>query len=1146
MAVFGDHNHGTPFGALSPSGFFNADGKGRYSYSGFSSRDGRKGFPEDATVVITSPSTGHGKVGIEFYYAITTSGYGDVSLMVSGMPSWMTQNGNVLGGVPTTDGTFELTISASNNESSDNKTVAVSIADAASPQIYSSLTAAGVVGFSLEYAIIASGNPRTYKASNLPDGITLDGPTLVGTPEAAGVYNIGLEVWDEFGGSSAETLVLTVAASHQAEINNFAGTPGSGGFLGDTGLATSARLQSPYGVTSDSAGNVYIADRVNNRIRKVDLAGNITTVVGGGTFVPPNVGDGGLATLAELLRPEKVVVDSLGNMYISDSMHHRIRRVDAGTSIITTICGDGTGDYSGDDGPATAAQINSPAGLSLSTDESVLYFADRGNARIRKIDLNTGVITLAAGNGGIGFTGDGTSAIGASLGNPEDVLVTADGFYIADYLNNRVRFVDADGIITTIAGIGTMGHTGDGGPATAAKVTLPAGLAIDSAGNLFIAEGNHYIRRVDARTGVISTFAGLGSSGFAGNGGPAPLANVSSPKGLWMSPDDSLYVADAGSHSVRKIDSLSPISISLVSPSSGSASGGFMVTVTGHNFSPSTKVLFGGKSWVEGSTTYVSPTQLAAVVPALPAFAYPGELVSVAVQGSPGWVEHGAIEFPAPVNVLGFAGSFGDAEEFCGVDGVAFLPWKPTLTFPINYAVLVGPVKIDWQAPDLVDPCGGPASFEIQFTRTLSKNSGWRTIASELPSSQRSFLFDVSNVPYTTDGGIRIRSKNSRNLYSDFSQSVQAFTIGNHAPNALTLIAPIPGDVVDNNLLVTWKLPVVNDIDGHVVTYRIEVTEKASQDTGWTVVPGAEEIPEGETAILLDSTEFPEGEDYGLRIVAVDELGAESAYSVTRGFTVRHTGVFVIDTLPPVGTMTINEGAPLTKSTRVTLNLFAYDAGTGIKDVRFRNSDEDCWSDFDTFVGQKSWNLTAVDGVKKVFVQYRDYAGNVSEACDCEIISRVLCGAGNVTDIEVFNNRLYAAFDRNGNLLEYKVLVREAAALPQPEVTALARFGNSLYVSTYDPDSSQSRVYRYDGTAVQVLSISGTKVLSMVAYNSLLYIGLQDGTISAFTGTSSSTSYVASSAVTRLRTDGTVLYASLRGGSQYLSFDGTTWKVNSL
>lgn len=483
--------------------------------------------------------------------------------------------------------------------------------------------------------------------------------------------------------------------------------------------------------------------------------------------------------------------------------------------------------------------------------------------------------------------------------------------------------------------------------------------------------------------------------------------------------------------------------------------------------------------------------------------------------------------------------------NFCGPTGVAFLPWKPVLTFPINFAILSGIVYIDWQASIPLDLCDEPATFEIQFTRTLSRNTGWRTLASGIPSSTRTFAFDVSQVPFTIDGGIRIRSRNDRGLVSAYSQSSTAFTVANHAPNPVALTSPSAGDVVDATIAVSWREASIRDIDGQKVTYRIEATDNASSGTGWIPIPGAGAIPEGTTSFLIDSSLFPDGSDYGMRMIATDSLGADSTPSSALGFQVLHSGEFFIDTLPPEGTVLINDGSALAKSQRVKLTLTASDNGTGIRDVRFKNADEDCWSDFDTFASEKTWDLSPADGVKRILVQFRDYAGNISQACDCEIVSRVLCGAGNVTDIEVFSGRLFAAFDRNGNLLEYKVLVSTAATLPEPEITALARLGNSLFIATHDALSGLAKVYRLDGVPTLLFTFSG-KILSMVAYNGFVYAGMDNGAILALTSTSSSTSHTATSAVTRLRTDGTVLLAAILEGGAYLSFDGTTWSTNSI
>jgi hypothetical protein len=494
----------------------------------------------------------------------------------------------------------------------------------------------------------------------------------------------------------------------------------------------------------------------------------------------------------------------------------------------------------------------------------------------------------------------------------------------------------------------------------------------------------------------------------------------------------------------------------------------------------------------------------------------------------------------------GFSG-FSGFSAFCGPDGLTFLPWQPTLTFPLNYQFLTGIVNITWQSPEIPEPCGSRTTFEVQFTRTFSRGSGWKTLSLDVPSSVRSIPFDVSAVPFTEDGGIRIRAKTELGLYSQWSTTIVPFTIANHPPGKPSLVSPLGGETVDNSLPVVWREAKPRDVDGQVVTYRIQVTPSFSTGLGWITVPGGNALAEGTAAFFIDTFDFPEGDDYGVRVVAVDSLGAESEPAQVGDMSVHHPGSFVIDTIAPEGSVLINDGDTLAGDYRVKLSLFASDATTGIKDFRVKNADEDCWSDFDTFVPEKFWDLSRTDGVKRILVQFRDFAGNVSEACDCEIVSHVLSLEGNATDVEVFNNKLYAAFDLHGNLVEYRVLVRLANQFSEPQVTALAKLGNYLYVAARNPDTSVSSIYKFDGVAVLVASISGSgNVLSMVAYNDTLYMGLEDGRILSLVNTTLATvnlGVLASSAAkTRLRTDGAFLYVTERNKGEYLVFNGSTWQ----
>jgi sugar lactone lactonase YvrE len=363
--------------------------------------------------------------------------------------------------------------------------------------------------------------------------------------------------------TTAQPSTTTPVAFFQSNIVTVAGSPVP---LGDGGPATAAQLTTPYGVAIDS-GNVYISDSGNNRIRRVDPAtGTITTFAG--TGVAGSAGDGGPATAAQLNGPAGVVVAS-GSLYIADFTGNRVRRVDLATGTITTFAGTGVAGSGGDGGPATSAQLNSPRGLAV--DSGNLYIADSVNNRVRKVDLATGTITTFAGTGVAGFSGDGGPATAAQLNGPAGVVVASGSLYIADFTGNRVRRVDlATGTITTFAGTGVAGFSGDGGPAAAAQLNTPRFLAVAS-GNLYITDsGNHRVRKVDLATGIITTFAGTGVAAFGGDGGPATAAQLNVPLGV-AADAGNLYIADVLNNRIRRID----LATGTITTCAGSAAGGF-------------------------------------------------------------------------------------------------------------------------------------------------------------------------------------------------------------------------------------------------------------------------------------------------------------------------------------------------------------------------------------------------------------------------------------------------------------------------------------------------------------------------------------------------------------------------------------------
>ncbi len=315
--------------------------------------------------------------------------------------------------------------------------------------------------------------------------------------------------------------------------------------------ATALPLILPSAIAYDAQGNLYIAEAGSNTIRKVDTAGLITTIAGTGT--QGFSGDNGPATAARLDSPQGLALDAGNLLYIADTHNHRIRKLDLATGMITTIAGSTAG-FSGDNGLATVAQLDLPTALAI--DANSLYIADTQNYRVRKIAIATGLITTVAGNGTQGFSGDGGLATAASIDSPTGVAIDSAGdLYIADTHNHRIRKIAATGIITTIAGTGADAFTGDNAAAKAASLALPHGLSIDAAGNLYIADTeNHRIRRVDAITGAITTVAGNGTQSFSGDDGAATLAALDSPRATAISSAGLPTLADTANQRVRQLD----------------------------------------------------------------------------------------------------------------------------------------------------------------------------------------------------------------------------------------------------------------------------------------------------------------------------------------------------------------------------------------------------------------------------------------------------------------------------------------------------------------------------------------------------------------------------------------------------------------
>jgi sugar lactone lactonase YvrE len=375
-------------------------------------------------------------------------------------------------------------------------------------------------------------------------------------------------------------------------ISTVAGN-GIQGFTLDYGVAaTNVSLNTPYAVALDTYGNIFIADTGNNIIRKVDTNGIITNIAGDKTA--GYSGDNVLANYSSLNSPEGLAVDALnanGNLYIADVLNNRIRHVAAelSQSYISTVAGDGTNGYYGDGGAATSAELFWPDGVAVDTSGN-LFIADYGNCRIRKVDTN-GIIATIAGNGIRADTGDGGMATNASLDFPTSITLDGLGNLFFSTQHNIIRKVNVYGIITTVAGNGTNGFSGDDGIATNACLSYPNGLAVDALGNLFIADfGNERIREVNT-DGIITTVVGNGTYGYFGDGGPATNASLANPEGVAVDSFGGLFIADTGNNVIRKVVAFASLPNLLLNDVTTNNAGSYRVIITGSQGSVTSSVV---------------------------------------------------------------------------------------------------------------------------------------------------------------------------------------------------------------------------------------------------------------------------------------------------------------------------------------------------------------------------------------------------------------------------------------------------------------------------------------------------------------------------------------------------------------------------
>ena len=349
-------------------------------------------------------------------------------------------------------------------------------------------------------------------------------------------------------------LNLLIRSTNAQNITTIAGT-GTAGYNGDGILATNAQFNGVQGLALDPAGNIYAADISNNRIRKITIStGIISTIAGTGTG--GYNGDGILATAAQINIPSALAFDNNGDLYFTDRSNSRIRKIITATGIISTVAGTAATGYNGDGILATAAQLNNPNEVSFDASGD-MYIADWLNNRVRKVNMSTGVISTIAGTGAAGYNGDGIAATAAQINGPCGITFdNAGNIYIAEYGGARVRKITiGTGLISTIAGTGSFGYNGDGIAATAAQLNGCAYIKFDAAENMFIGDGiNNRVREIIKSTGIISTIAGTGTVGYNGDGIPAATAQLNRPFYiLFDQPKCNMYIADYYNNRIRLI-----------------------------------------------------------------------------------------------------------------------------------------------------------------------------------------------------------------------------------------------------------------------------------------------------------------------------------------------------------------------------------------------------------------------------------------------------------------------------------------------------------------------------------------------------------------------------------------------------------------
>lgn len=688
--------------------------------------------------------------------------------------------------------------------------------------------------------------------------------------------------------SAATSASYTITTPPTLLIDTVAGN-GQIGFSGQGGSALQAQIGFPNSVALDHSGNLFISDGQNNVVWMVSAETGVISIYAGDGSLGFS-GDNGLATSAMLSDPEGLAVDSAGDLYIADTYNSRIREVSAGTGIITTVAGNGligSPGNLGDGGPATSAFLAYPDGVALDASGN-LYIADTGDNVVRKVTASTGIISTVAGTGFDGSAGDGGPATSASIAEPVALAFDPGGnLYIATPQSGQVRKVAAStGMVSTVAGNGSPGGTGDGSPAIKAEVD-PEGIAVDAAGNLYLANSPNTIRKVDAQTGVISRYAGNGYSGSSGDGGSATVASLCNPDGIAFDDSGSLYIADQCNYRVREVTSPKPAATPVISLASGTYKGAQSVTISD---ATSNAVIFyttDGSTPSTGSNEYsgavtVSATETLKAIAVAPGFAE-SAMATAAYVIMPGPAMPTIIwATPAPIN-------YGTPLSSTQLDATASVPGTFSYSPPAGTVLSVGQhtLGVTFTPNDTTDYTTATASV----TLVVNASNPVPVVASLSPAyvaaGGSAFTLSVGGSGFQSSSTVNWGTTALSTQFVSATQltaQVTASEIANAGTASLAVQTPAPGGGTSNAVLFEIDSAPAGSTPPSFTTKSITVT--AGNSASYPVT-----LPSSATNVSVNCLNLPTGaacsysSGSGAVTITTSSATPKGTYQITVVFT---------------------------------------------------------------------------------------------------------------------------------------------------------------------------------------------------------------------------------------------------------------------